>query len=329
MKKVTLKDIAAEAGLSINSASLALRGERVSKETQARVREIAERLGYVGNASAASIRRGYTHNIALIVGDIANPYFAKIIKESVKHFAGAGYNTVIYNTEESVSLERECINSAFRQNVDAILLSPVRENDENLQLLSESGIPVLVFGSNPSERRINSIAVDDEKGGYLATKHLIDSGRRDIIFINASEEAQGAMERFAGYQRALYENRIPFDERKVLFMDLYTKPDQQEEVIKRFLKESTFTGVVAYSDMLAVRIYTCMTDLFGSYTPDPGALVGFDHALSFFPRELRFPSVAEAKGSLAELIPERMMEILAAPEGKAKQIKLDVKLYTA
>lgn len=327
MKKVTLKDIALEAGISVNSASLALRGERVSKETQARVREIADRLGYVGNASAESIRRGYTHNIALIVGDIANPYFAKIIKECVKRFASAGYNTVIYNTEESEKLEREAIFSALRQNVDAILLSPVRENDGNLKLLSGTGVPSLVFGSNPSDRRINSIAVDDEKGGYLAARYLVDRGHRDILFINASEQAQGAMARLSGYRKALSENEIPYLQDRVLFMDLFRDGAGQEEEIKRFLKKSTFTAVMAYCDMLAVRIYSCMMDLFGAHTASPDAVVGFDHALSFLPRELRFPSVAEAEGSLAELIPERMLEILADPEKDTKPIKLDVKLY--
>ena len=120
-QKVTLKDIAAETGLSVNSVSLALRGVRVSRQTQLHVQQVADRLGYVGNAQATSIRTGSTRSIAVIVGDVSNPHTAQVLKECAHTLGAKGYSVIIYNTEEDETLEMQAIRSALRQNADGEL----------------------------------------------------------------------------------------------------------------------------------------------------------------------------------------------------------------
>lgn len=114
--QVTLKDIAQKTGYTINTVSHALKNKPdISAATRLRIQQVADEMGYVGNALAESMRTGYTRTIALILGDIANPHLALIACEAERTTRAAGYNTILYNTEENPDLELHAIRSAVAQ----------------------------------------------------------------------------------------------------------------------------------------------------------------------------------------------------------------------
>ena len=322
-KKVTLKDIAAATGLSVNSVSLALRGIRVSPQTRQRVQQAAEELGYVGNAQASSIRSGITRTVAVIVGDIANPYTAHVLKGCAHLLSNAQYSMIIFSTEEDEELESQAIRSALRQNVDGVLISPVKKDSKNLALLAESGVPSVVFGSKSKYEHLASVCLDDEMGGYLATEYLIRQGYQRVLLINGPLQVQGAHERMTGYLRAMEHYRLRTEPEDRICADLKADTSWQEPLLKRLQQLKEPTALLAYSDMLALLIYSYCAD----HDLSIGAIAGFDNALTMLPAALRFPSVAEKDEGIASAAPRLLLDRMQNPQTAAQKRVLEVALH--
>lgn len=327
-RKVTLKDIAEKTGFSINTVSLALKGQRVSEETRKLIEETAEELGYIGNALASSMRSGLTGTIAIIVGDIANPYFSAIIKGAVNLLSAKQYSTIIYNTEEREDYEKSSILSALRQNVDGILYCPVVKDGPNTQLLQKSNIPFVIFGGDSQDPKINSVSLDDIKGGYLATKYLLERGHRDIVFLNGPDFAHSSKERLSGYKQALFEAGIPYDENKVLHCDLKNDKMIWEQVKYQLSHVLDYTGVIAYSDMTAMRLYSLLdSEDFREKAIGAKDIVGFDNVMATFPLPIKIASVGAKDIKMSVVAPSLLLDLIHGTLQEVKKIVLDVKVY--
>lgn len=327
-QKVTLKDIAEKTGYSINTVSLALKGQRVSEETRNLIMEAARELGYVGNALASSMRSGKTGTIAIIVGDIANPYFAAIIKETVNMLSAQKYSAIIYNTEERKDYEETSILSALRQNVDGILFSPVVKDGDNIKLLKNSNIPFVIFGGTSNDPEINTVCQDDVKGGYLATRYLIERGHRDIAFLNGPRYAQSSQERLRGYKQALIEAGIPYDEEKVLYCALQDEKFAWEKIKYELGYRLHYTGVIAYNDMIAMRFYSLLdSEEFRKKQIGKDDIVGFDNVMATFPLPVKIASVGSKDLNMSLVVPTMLMETIQNKGQDVRQIILDVKVY--
>lgn len=327
-KKVTLKDIAEKTGYSINTVSLALKGKRVSEETRQLITEVARELGYIGNALASSMRSGLTRTIAVIVGDIANPYFSAFIKETVNLLSAQQYSTIIYNTEEREDYENSSILSALRQNVDGILISPVVKDGKNIELLKKADIPIVIFGGTSSDPEINTVCRDDVKGGYIATKYLLERGHRDIVFINGPDYAQSSRERLSGYRQALVEEGIPYDHKKILNCDLKNDMLIWEKIKYQLSHVLDYTGVIAYSDMTAMRLCSLLDgEDFKNKKINAKDIVGFDNVMATFPLPIKIASVGAKDIKMSVVAPTMLMELIENREQEVRKLMLDVKVY--
>ena len=144
---VTLKDLAAALGYSINTVSRALRDkEDIAPATRERIQRTAREMGYINNTLAASLRLGYTNTIAVILGDVSNAHFAIMMKEIEAYARANGYVSFLLNTDEDSELERKAIQTALNKNVDGIIWCPAQSDGENLALLRETGIPFVLIG---------------------------------------------------------------------------------------------------------------------------------------------------------------------------------------
>lgn len=328
--QVTMKDIALKTGYSVNTVSLTLKGaEAVTEETKAKILKAADELGYIGNSVASSMRSGYTKNIAMLVGDVANPYFAQIIKQGVSVLSKRGYNVMVYNTEERDDFERKCIRSAIRQNVDGILFCPMSRYDKNINLLLQSRVPFVVFGGLLEDKRINMVSLDDVKGGYLATKYLLEQGHRKLVFVNAPESALGSIERLEGFKQALAEYGIPYQPENVLEFRFALQENNGWEEIKYALSQRLeYTGVVAFSDMIAMRlIQLFQSESFRQKQITQADIVGFDNSLQMFPLSVNFPSVSFSELDMSVVAPQMLLDMLERDIYTPRRIVLDVKLY--
>ncbi|SDW59929.1 transcriptional regulator, LacI family [Arthrobacter sp. cf158] len=204
---VTLKDVAAASGVSISTASRALDERTTSRSAAAaNVRKVAEELGYRRNSFASSLRRGETRTLGVLVPRLSDTVMALMFEELEKAAASRGYFAMVATSGDDPDEERRAAETLLGRNVDGLILATARLDDKLPLLLRERRVAhALVLrtdGISPSALG------DDEVGGYLAVRHLIDLGHRDIAVVTGPDFTSSGKARLTGARRAMEEAGI-------------------------------------------------------------------------------------------------------------------------
>jgi LacI family transcriptional regulator len=205
---VTLRDVAAASGVSLSTASRALdeRGTASRSAAAAHVRKVAEELGYRRNSFASSLRRGETRTLGVLVPRLSDTVMALMFEELERAASDRGYFAMVATSGDDPDDERRAAETLLDRNVDGLILATARLDDELPRRLRERGVAhALVLrtdGVSPSALG------DDEVGGYLAVRHLIDLGHRHIAVVTGPSFTSTGIARLAGARRALEEARI-------------------------------------------------------------------------------------------------------------------------
>lgn len=205
-QQISVRDVARLAGVSPGTVSNALNHpQRVSEQTRVRVEEAIDKLGFVRNHAARQLRVGRSRMVGLVVLDMSNPFFTDVARGADDACEAFGTAVLMGNSDQSADREARYLDAFEEQRVRGVLLSPMTEDLARAERLSAQGIPVvLVDRAAPSGSRIPSVSVDDERGGWLAAQHLIESGRRQIAFIgNSNPTLHQTRDRLAGVRRAI------------------------------------------------------------------------------------------------------------------------------
>ena len=210
---VTLRDVAAASGVSLSTASRALdeRGTASKSAAAAHVRKVAEELGYRRNSFASNLRRGETRTLGVLVPRLSDTVMALMFEELERAASGRGYFAMVATSGDDPGDERRAAETLLDRNVDGLILATARLDDELPRHLRERGVAhALVLrtdGVSPSALG------DDDVGGYLAVRHLLDLGHRDIAVVTGPSFTSTGVARLAGARRALDEAGIePPDE---------------------------------------------------------------------------------------------------------------------
>lgn len=307
--QVTLKDIAEATGFTINTVSHALKDKPdISEPTKQVIRAAAEELGYIGNALAGSMRTGCTRTIALILGDIANPHLATIARDAERAVRAAGYHTILYNTEEDPELELQAIRSALAQKADGLMLCPTQHSDRNLKYLKRCGVPFVLVGRCFENENLPCTVLDDEAGGFLATRHLLEAGHQRIVLLEGPAYVSSAKLRRLGYERALTQAGLPVD--PALIRPVELSSGGCSRTLNQLLTENiSFSAIFAFSDLLALEAVTVL-HRHGLRVPEDISIVGFDNIQATFPVPIPLTSVCSAAGSLAESAAQQLLALL-------------------
>jgi len=214
MKKyVTIEDIAKIAGVSVNTVSRALNNKPdIKEETKKKILKIAKELGYVKNVAASSLRQKVSKTIGVVLEDSSNPFYAEVLKGIEFASRKYGYQLMLMNTERVYENEEKAILTFLQRRVDGFIIAPVQTNDKDIRKLADMNFPVVILGRHFEGINVDEIHSDEVKGGYLATKHLIERGKRHILMINSYLFRSAAKMRLEGYKKALEEFNIPFKE---------------------------------------------------------------------------------------------------------------------
>jgi DNA-binding LacI/PurR family transcriptional regulator len=212
---VTIKDIAKVLGLSTSTVSRALRDSyEISPETKKLVLEYAQKINYHPNPIALSLKERRSRSIGIIVAEIANSFFSQAINgiESIAY--NNGYNVIIAQSRES--FDREMINLQYltSRSIDGLIISVSTETKDFgfLKELHQRGMPIVFFDRIVDEIDTHKVIVDNYKGAYDATAHLIKNGHRHIGAVANSAFLSITKERLGGYRAALADNGIAVDE---------------------------------------------------------------------------------------------------------------------
>lgn len=272
--RVNLHDVAAAAGVSKSTVSRILdeRLPRSENETATRVRKIAEELGYVRDLSAASLRRGNTMTVGVIVPRLTDTVMAMLYESLAKACSRAGRFAIVATTDDQPKADRVAAESLLRRGVDGLILSTARDDDDFPDELVRRGVPYVLAlrtdGHSPS-----SIG-DDKLGGYLATRHLLDLGHRKIGVIAGPSYASSSRGRVEGYSQALIEAGILVDSAYVI-PSTFGIDSGSEAVTKLMQLAQRPTAVFAVNDNTAIGAMSGLTKL-GLSVPGDVSLVGYN-----------------------------------------------------
>ena len=273
----TMKDIAREAGVSINTVSRALNGKPdVNEDTKKGILEIADRLNYVPNFLAKGLVTKNTRTIGVIVSDNANPFFARMIKGIEDYARSRGYNIILCNTDERYEKEEEAVRLLREKRVDGLLitLTPAQKERTDILELKRTGVPFVLLNRHMDDIITDYVINDNVYGAYLAVSHLAKLGHKRIGYISGPSQISSVRERLEGYKKALFENNIKFDNSLVKESNL--KMEDGYKLMKEFLElENRPTAVFTYSDLLAIGALKALKEA-KLEVPKDIALVGYD-----------------------------------------------------
>jgi LacI family transcriptional regulator len=208
---VRLKDIAERTGFSTNTVSLALReSTRVPPETREVIQRTARELNYLPNHIAKSLVSKETKTIGLVVTSIKNPVHTLVAEVIERTLAEKGYSTLFATSREDLATEKRVIEMFRSRQVDGMLIYPVSHRRiDHIRALRQFGFPLVMLVGVPG-CGVESIGIDDRRGGYKATRYLIELGHRRIGIFNPTDPNKN-IEKFEGYLQALSEAGISFD----------------------------------------------------------------------------------------------------------------------
>lgn len=272
---VTIIDVAQRAGVSPKTVSNVVNNRPVVRPaTRERVQAVIQELDYRPSAAARSLVTRRRRLIGFLLADITNPAYPEMVEAIASNTQQSGYMLLLCNTRRDPVEEDRYVNLLIEQQVDGVIISSSSAESHVGEILARHGIHVVLFNRHPREFTANYVGVDNDLGGYLATRHLIALGHRRIAFIRGESGASTSQEREAGFRRALQESGMPVDERLLVFGDF--RVGKSREVTMELLSGSERpTAVFAANDVMALAVIDVALRL-GLRVPEDLAVVGFD-----------------------------------------------------
>lgn len=273
---IRLKEVAEKTGFSVNTVSLALRDSpRIPAETRQRIREAADALNYLPNHIAKSLVSRETKTIGLLLTDITNPVLTRVAQSIELALAERGYGTLFATSNNEFEEEVRSVEMFRSRQVDGMLVYPRSHGKlEHIRKLRAANFPVVLLVGSP-ESGIDAVCVDERRGTYKATRHLIDVGHRRIALIDSSH-ALGNPEKRQGYAAALAESGLSID------IDLIVDPKGHAVTNGYWAtaglmdRDNRPTAVLAANDSLAIgAMRWCQKH--GINIPRDLAVFGFDN----------------------------------------------------
>ncbi|WP_316635357.1 LacI family DNA-binding transcriptional regulator [uncultured Flavobacterium sp.] len=219
-EKTTIYDIAEKLNITAATVSRALNNNpKIKESTRELVLKTAAAMNYKQNKLALALKSGRSNNIGVIVPRIDSNFFASVIRGVEEELHPHGYKVIICQTHEDPKRENENLYALIDAQVDGIIMSVTdvtNENDSAFQNVLEKNVPLIFFDRSKHIDGVSSVTINDFKGGYITTKHLIDEGCRYIAHFSGDQSLEIFKNRFLGYKQALLDNGITFKEEYVI-----------------------------------------------------------------------------------------------------------------
>ncbi len=271
-----IKDVAKRANVSITTVSHIINKTRyVSDELTERVNKAMEELDYHPNSLARGLRSGKTKTIGLVIPDISNQFFAEISRKIEDRGFENGYSVILCNTNDSPQKEKTYIDVLLAKKVEGIIFISTIVESNNIDKVMEFNIPTVVVDRIIKDIKSDTVLVNNSKGGYTATKYLLDLGHRRIGCIEGPSPITPSAQRVEGYRQALQEEGIKIDP------DLIVTGDFRYESGNKAMREllalpNPPTAVFACNDMMALGAIQAINDS-GMNIPNDISVIGFDN----------------------------------------------------
>lgn len=277
-KRVTLKDIAREAGVHVSTVSRALDpGSKTSltDDVEKKIRKIATRLGYRPNRIAAGLRTNRSMSIGLIIPDITNTLFPPLVRGVESVLEPAGYTTILVNTDNNLDRERRQIEVLREHGVDGIISGAAELKDPGLAEAAAQGLPVVTVNRRLEKSPVPYVINDESDGFRMLVEHLVHLGHQHLAYISGPLELSTGVGRY----RALKENcailNLKLDDDVIEVASRYDEAEGQRCAKALLARKPQTTAILCANDRLAIGAYAGLGEL-NLRVPKDVSVTGFN-----------------------------------------------------
>lgn len=274
---MSIKKIAKAAGVSTATVSRVLNGsDKVRESTTKRVKKVVDEMNYRMDHVARRMKVKQTDSlvIGLVITDIDNPFFSSVAKGVEDVASKNKFVTMICNTNENPEKEKFFLNAMLSEKVSGVIIVPTTGNFDFFQELVEDGFPMVMVDRKPKGLKIDSVSLNNKKGGYDAVKKLIQNGHQRIGIVAGIKGLSNTQDRLAGYIEALKEKQIEVDEDLIVYGD-YVESGGRRAINKFMSLKEPPTAVFSTNNLMTLG---CIKELYARELtiPDDIAIIGFD-----------------------------------------------------
>jgi LacI family transcriptional regulator len=324
---VRLKDIAAQAGVSIMTVSKALRNAPdISTATKARIRVLADQLGYMPDSVAVGLRNRTTKLFGLVISAVTNPVYARVVMAIEEQAHELGYEVIFGQSLNVPEREHAVMKRMLSRRVDGLFITPVYRMEPTAPIYEEllkRGTPTVLLGHRaPFCEQFVNVETDDIGASLSATKHLLELGHRRIAFFSGPPSAPASWERLEGYRRALREAGLEPDDR--LIFNAGSTIDEGEKAALQMLDERPgATAVQAVNDLVAIGAANVFLSQ-GLRIPQDLSLVGFGNVLISEHFRVPLTTIRQPKLRLGAAAMESMLKLLSGTRPPTKRLPAEI-----
>jgi len=299
---VTIRDVARLSGVSSMTVSRVInRSDRVHPETRRRVEHAIAELGYVPSRLARGLTGQRTATLAVIVPDVANPFFTLIVRGAEDVARRSDYRMILCNTRADLAIERDVVEEMIAHRVEGVVIAPVSDRSRaHLRRLTAYGVPFVLVDRTVPGVDSDVVVGDNVDGARRLVEHLISLGHRRIGFIVESDDVSTARDRHRGYVEGLQAAGLPLDDDLIVRSSV--DPGGGRDGLRRLLElAKPPTAVFTVNNLVALGALEAVRES-GLAVPDDVALVCFDdieYASRMYPFLTVMAQPAETLGTLA------------------------------
>jgi DNA-binding LacI/PurR family transcriptional regulator len=326
-KKVTIRDVAAEAGVSYQTVSRVINDRPdVAEETRQRVWQVIGELGYQPSAIARGLVSQRSYTLGLITANFSDYFFTQVIVGAEVEARKHGYFFMLCSTERNPDDEPEYLRLLTERQVDGILFArpSTEQDDRHIVSLLRRGVPLVTTAYHVPGERLTVVDVDNVDGGLQAAQCLIASGRRRIGMITGPLGWKSVKDRTAGYRLALEQADIACDESLIEHGD-WSYRGGYEAMERLWRRKPDITALFAQNDRMAIGAMRALHEA-GCRIPDDVAVVGYDDipvaAYSCPP----LTTIQQPMQHVGEVATRMLIELIDDPDVDREEVLLKTRL---
>ena len=274
---VTVKDIAARAGVSHSTVSRALHNSPlIAEETIERIQDLASEMGYSPSAAARALKTNRSQMLGVILSSIDDPFFSEILQGIEEVIQPSGYSLFIAAAHRDPQREHEIARAMVEHRADGVIICSTSFSGEHSAQLLQYGVPMVVVNNQAAEDFRYSIYHDDVDGSRQVTHHLIQLGHRKIAYIGNSLSGRTTQDRMAGFRQEMVAAKLPVPI-EYIYQSAGGEPENGLAALMHFLNlPDRPTAYACYNDMVAIGVLKGLQQS-GIRVPEEVSVCGFDN----------------------------------------------------
>ncbi|WP_243297798.1 LacI family DNA-binding transcriptional regulator [Bacillus litorisediminis] len=322
--KITIRDVAKEAGVSVATVSRYLNNNGyISDQAEKKIKDVMDRLNYQPNEIARGLAMKKTRTIALIIPDITNPFFPELVVAIEKVAKSKGYSIILVNTYDDDLQNNDFWVQLQNRYVDGFILASFQFDEKVLKGIEELQIPFVRIDRAADYNTDDSIGLNNFKGASLAVDHLIEVGCRNIAHISGPASYPPSQDRMRGYLDRLA-SRFP-EKEPIVYEGDFSLESGKVLTEKLFQENPNVDGIFLANDLMAIGSLKALK-LMGIQVPTQVALIGFDGIKLTEMVEPEISTVEQPIYEIGIIATNKLIHKIEGTNGLPDEKELDVRL---